>query len=1049
MPSMNAPHGDPAVPAPSREEREPKDPAPARPEGPTSPRFWRSLEELEDTPEFREMLQREFPNRKPDEIGPLTRRRFLQLMGASIALAGTTGCWRAEKILPFTSRPEDWVPGSALRYATGMDLGGHAVGLLVTSHDGRPTKIEGNPKHPSSLGASSRHAQASILELYDPDRSHEVLRGGEKLEPATFEEFSREMDALRGELRERRGKGVAVLSEASSSPTVRSLEQRLLERFPSARWFEYEPWSRDNEREGSRRAFGKPKRAIHDFGRARVVVSLDADPFFEHPRAVRHARDFALARRPEESEPARVYAVEASYSRTGGMADHRLPLQSSEIPAFTAALGHELAKRGGEGAERFGGAAPSFADAHAREVFDAIVEDLDTHRGASIVVAGPGQPPEVHEAVHALNALLGNSGTTIGYVDDAEPDRPSHLEAIRELTAAMEKGEVETLLIFGGNPVYDAPADLGFEEALRGVARSIHVGLYADETAAASRWHVPRAHYLESWNDGVSWDGTYTVCQPLIRPLYAGKTPAEILATLLGEGSTAGYELVRETFRRRFPGEKLASRFERAIHDGLVEGSAPSPASAALTGSGPLLAGARSRSIGAPATDLEVRFEIDPRVHDGRFANNGWLQELPDYITKITWDNAVLVAPATAKRLGISTNDVVTVSAGGTKIRIATYVLPGHAPDSVTLLLGYGRERAGRIGGFAGLAKTVSVGVDVYPLRRTDGMFATTGSIGKTGEKHTLATTQEHHLIDSVGERGRDSRVDRLIRQATYTEFEKHPDFAKHRVHHPPLKSLWKEFEYHDRKWGMTIDLDRCNGCDACVVACQAENNIPIVGRDQVLVGREMHWIRVDRYFEGDPDDPRTAGQPIPCQQCENAPCEQVCPVAATVHSSEGLNDMVYNRCVGTRYCANNCPYKVRRFNFLNYHKNLKDPSSESVKMAFNPDVTVRSRGVMEKCTFCVQRIQNVKIEAKNEGREIRDGEIVPACAQACPSQAIVFGDLNDESSQVAKLASIDRSYHILAELNVKPRVSYLAKIRNPSLRLAPTGEAHESHSSH
>lgn len=1021
--------------------------------------YWRSLEELEQTPEFAEMLRREFPDDDPQKLPPFTRRRFLQLMGASVALAGTTGCWRAEKILPFANRPEGRIPGNADYYATGFEIGGVVRGVVATSHDGRPTKIEGNPNHPMSLGATDAQTQGVVLELYDPDRSKKVMkRSGDALTESSWDAFNAELETLREELRADRGAGLAVLSGATSSPTLRAQRDRLKTRYPQATWYEYEAVQRDNERAGVRAAFGSALRPQYDLSGIERLLTLDDDLFVNHPAGLRLSREFADARRPEEGRTPRSYAVESNFSRTGATADHRLPVRSSEIGAFVAALGRAIASKPAfsskPGHAAFtSGAAPSVAGERAQKFLDAVAEDLATHPGTCLVTVGAKQPADVHEAVHRLNALLGNVGKTVSYIEDPRGDAPTGTQEISDLVAAMKGGRVKTLFILGGNPVYDAPGDSGFAEALGSVGRSIHIGLFVDETARRSAWHLPRTHSLEEWGDGIAWDGTWTVCQPLIQPLYEGKAASEVLAILSSDDVVTSYELVRRTFRERFGADGFSAKWRRAVHDGVVADSAPTTTAPSPTNASSLLASARGKSVGGAAQGLEVTFNACNAVFDGRFANNGWLQELPDFMTKLAWDNAAIVAPETAKATGARTGQIARIEIHGKSIELPVYEMPGHALDSVTLTLGYGRKHAGGIGG--SVEQGVDpVGCDVNPIRHIGAMEIATGAkMSGTGGKKTLALTQDHHAIDKIGLKGIDDRLGALYREGTLEEFKEHPDFAQHVVHVPPLKSLWSDFTYEGHKWGMTIDLDKCNGCDACVISCQAENNIPIVGQENVAKGREMHWLRIDRYFSGDPETPEVVGQPVTCAHCELAPCEQVCPVAATVHSDEGLNDMIYNRCVGTRYCANNCPYKVRRFNYFNYHKNLKDRSNDSIKMVFNPEVTVRNRGVMEKCTFCVQRIQGAKINAKNNRRPLEDGEIRTACQEACPTQAITFGDLNNEDSRVRKFAESDRSYAMLAELNIKPRLMYLAKIRNPNPTLEPAshghGHGHDSHGGH
>jgi len=988
---------------------------------------WRSLAELADTPEFRAMLEAEFPS--PADPRGIHRRRWLQLMGASIALAGLGGCrMKQEEILPFAKRPVDRIPGEPQSFATAMDVSGSAIGLLVTSRDGRPIKIEGNPLHPQSQGATDAIAQASILQLYDPDRSRYVrqqtAQGAAARKWPEFVAFAREHFAA---ARKNQGEGLSVLAEASSSPTLAAARARFFEKYPKAQWYEFEPLSRDNERAGAALAFGKPYRALYDFQAAKVIVCLDADPLSDHPAAVQYARDFAKGREPSPGKMSRLYVAESGYSLTGAAADHRLRVRSGQVAALVGALEREIAESGsGKGHQ-------DRADRFLR----AMAKDLLANKERGLVIVGPGQPAEVHAAVHRINAALGNLGETIRLVAEPEPDRPSHAEAIRSLAGAMSAGKVKTLVILGGNPVHNAPADVKFADALDKVSTRIHLSPYWDETSRLCTWHVPQAHYLEAWGDAHSRDGTYSVVQPLIEPLWEGKSAIELVSLLAGEDANA-YDLVRATFQD-VSGRKDAefeTAWRTALHDGLLAESRWPEEKPEVNATAPSRDRAEMPEVAWNGKDLEIVFCRDALLYDGRFANNGWLQETPDPMTKLTWDNAAIFSPATAKALGVADQTLVRLKYGGEDLEMPAYVLPGQADGSVSVALGYGRTAAGTVGGSAD-DRVAPVGVNTYRLRRSTAMAFDSGlSVEPTGKKYALAATQDHHAIDTIGMKGRAERIGALLREATLAHYEHHPDFAQHAVHHPPLVSLFEEPKYDGHRWGMAIDLSKCIGCSACMVACQAENNVPVVGKPRVLKGREMHWIRVDRYFRGDVDDPSVAHQVVTCQHCENAPCEQVCPVMATVHSAEGLNDMVYNRCVGTRYCANNCPYKVRRFNYFNYHQEFKNPDNEVLKMVENPEVTVRSRGVMEKCTYCVQRIQAVKIDAKNDRRPIRDGEIKTACQQACPTEAIVFGDLADPQSEVARAHAAQRAYGMLAELNTQPRTSYLARIRNPNPEL-------------
>ena len=1015
----------------------------------SGPTYWRSLDELAQTPEFREAVRREFPNDEWDRLPPASRRQFLKVMGASMAFAGLTACrWPTEEIVPFAHRPEGRTPGVPQHFATSMELGGAALGTVVTSYDGRPIKVEGNSLHPDSLGALTAIAQADVLQLYDPERSRRlVFREGGQEFVKSWGDFAAFVD----EQCPPDGQGVAVLSAASSSPSLGRLRKRFLAARPAARWYEYEPVSPDNEREGMRLAFGEPARVHPHLEKARVVACFDADPLFDHPAALRLARETARARNPESGIHSRLYAAESAYSLTGVRADHRLAIPSGRVPALLALLAGRLATNYGieptDAGAGFAGVVSDAADEREARFVDLLAADLASNPGAGVILVGPRQAPPVHALAAVLNRALQNTGTTVTYTGDPQPERPSHVEAISQLAARIRAGEVGMLLILGGNPVYDAPAALGFGDLMASVPNSCHLSLYDDETSRKSTWHLPAAHGLEAWGDGRAWDGTLTLRQPLIEPLYGGRTDIEVLAALLGEPPFGGHEIVRATMRTAAPPVGFETFWRSALRDGVVPGSAwdpiepkfdPSALAVAMDGLRVLV----EAHLPPSAEHLELVLTADAKVYDGRFANNGWLQELPDAITKTTWDNALAVSPRTARELGVSEGEVVVVEAGEVAAELPVCVVPGHAPFSLSAAFGYGRTAAGQVGD--------DVGVDLYPLRPADGQYILSGvRLRPTGRRHALATTQDHFIIDTIGFTARNHRIGELVREASLDAYLANPEIIHHESHHPPLVSLWKDHEYEGEQWGMSIDLNSCIGCNACIVACQAENNIPIVGRQQVLNQREMQWIRVDRYFKTDPgvapdevDDAAAVFQPVTCVQCENAPCEQVCPVAATQHTEDGLNAMVYNRCIGTRYCSNNCPFKVRRFNFFNYHKHLQD----TTKMQFNPEVTVRSRGVMEKCTFCVQRIKAVQIAARNDNRPIADGEITPACAQTCPAQAIRFGNLNDPVSEVSQLAEDPRSYAMLAELNIRPRTRYMARLNNPAEGAPPPDDGAGDH---
>ncbi len=994
---------------------------------------WRSLEELAADPHFEELLHREFPRQASEWDDSLDRRGFLRLMGASLALAGLSGCGRApeETIVPYVKNPEGLTLGKPLFYATAMTFGADAMGLLVESHEGRPTKIEGNPDHPSSLGATDAFAQAAVLGLYDPDRSQVVTHLGEISSWGTFQA---EATAIATALKAQGGAGLRLLSGSVTSPTLVAQVAALLKQFPQAKWHQWEPAGSDGAREGGKLAYGRYVNTVYHPEKADVILSLDADFLGSGPGHVRYAKEFFRRRNPGRGgllaeygvKPMnRLYVVEPTPSVTGAAADHRLPLRMSEIELFARALAGKLG---------LGGLA--VLPGKLGEWLDAAAADLQKHRGASLIVAGECQPAEVHALAQAINQALGNAGKTLDYTEPVEAQPVHHIESLRALCTDMYDGKVDTLLILGGNPGYDAPHDFAFVEKLKKVRVAIRLGAYADETSDYCHWHIPEAHFLESWSDARAFDGTISIVQPLIAPLYQGKTAHEVIGAFSDKPGQTSYDLVREHWKTLDVGGGFEKSWRKVLNDGVVPGTALPSIHPLLKWNPASLPPVKT----APPDELEFIFRPDPGVFDGRFANNGWLQELPRPLTKLTWDNAALVSPATAEKLGLGHRiasrggehgqvraDLVDIELFGSKVTAATWTVPGQADGVITLPLGYGRSKAGHTG--------TNKGFNAYAVRASWGLWAATGGkIAATGADYPLACTQYHFNME-----GRE-----LVRAAPLEEFHRHPNFAQEKGEAPPKElTLYKEYEYPGYAWGMAIDLSKCFGCNACVVACQSENNIPVVGKDQVMRGREMHWIRIDRYYaspsqETGLENPDAYFQPVTCQQCENAPCELVCPVGATVHSAEGLNDMVYNRCVGTRYCSNNCPYKVRRFNFLRF----QDWETPSLKLMRNPEVTVRSRGVMEKCTYCVQRINNTRIEAEEDNnRKIRDGEIVTACEAACPAEAIVFGNANDANSRVARLKAQSRNYTILGELNTRPRTSYLAAVRNPNPALEPPGK--------
>jgi molybdopterin-containing oxidoreductase family iron-sulfur binding subunit len=1003
-------------------------------------KYWRTLEELADTPAFQELMCREFPEQASVWPQSLSRRRFLTLMGASLALAGLSGCSvkpaPSVKLVPYVRAPEEIIPGKPLFYATAMTLGGAAVGLLVESHLGRPTKIEGNPEHPASLGATDIYNQASVLTLYDPDRSQTVTYLGQT---RTWDDALTALRAAMDKQRPLRGSRLRLLTETVVSPTLAQQIQDLLRAFPEAKWHQYEPLARDMAYQGAVLAFGEYFNTYYDFSKADVVLSLDADFLTCGPGNLRYVADFMARRRvrttvadAKQAQMNRLYVVETAVTSTGAKADHRLALPAGQIEAFARAVAAKLGVATGGGST--GG--------HDKWIA-AVAKDLDQHRGRCVILAGDRQPPVVHLLAHALNHRLGNVGQTVIHTAPIEPQPADRTESLRALVEDMEQGPVEVLIILGGNPVFTAPANFRFLQRMQKVPLRLHLSLFQDETSLQCQWHIPEAHYLESWSDTRAFDGTASIVQPLIEPLYHGRSAHDLLAVLTGQLQTPAYEMVRAYWRKRWQAQSGAGDFDQlwqtAVHDGVVAGTKFAAKSVSLKDGWQ----EHLRMTRPPAAaGYELVFQPDPTVYDGRFANNGWLQELPKPITTLTWDNAAIMSPATAKEIGVERGryarggehggyhmPVVELQLPDQALKAPVWIMPGHADRSITVYLGYGRESAGRVGGSTGH----KVGFNAYELRTTHHPWFVAGlTIQKTNETYLLACTQQHQLMENR----------EVVRAGSLAEYRQKPRFAlerdKEREHEQTERArkpltLYQPFPYTGRKWGMAIDLTTCTGCKACVVACQAENNIPVVGKDQVAAGREMHWLRVDRYSHGPYDDPKEFYfQPVPCMHCENAPCEYVCPVEATVHSAEGLNDMVYQRCVGTRFCSNNCPYKVRRFNFFAY----ADYATQSLRQQYNPDVTVRSRGVMEKCSYCVQRIRRAEIDAEKEDRKIVDGEVLTACQAACPAQAIVFGDINDRQSQVKHCKDSPLHYALLADLNTEPRTTYLAALRNPNPEL-------------
>jgi molybdopterin-containing oxidoreductase family iron-sulfur binding subunit len=1061
--------------------------------------YWRSLEELADSPIFAEFVSREFPHAADEWNDPVERRTFLKLMGASLALAGLSGCviQPPEKVIPYVRQPEEEVPGKGLFFATAYSLSGVATPLLVRSNEGRPTKTEGNPDHPSNPGCSSTDifAQASVLTLYDPDRSQTPLFRGETRAWTSFVADIRGAIEKEGDgLKATKGTKLRFLTETITSPSLAAQLKQILTDFPEAKWHQYEPVNRDNARAGAVMAFGQDVQTTYDFSKADRVLSLGSDFLNAWPGNLRYARDYAGKRRNNgepgvnvdaESKMSRLYVVETTPTITGANADHRFSVKPGEMQAV---------------AEGVAGASVVRASGDIGSWLPAVAKDLQLHKSASVVIAGDEQPPEIHALAHAANNALGNVGKTVFYFDPLAANSVDQTQSLRELVGDIDAGKVDLLIIIGGNPAYNTPVDLRLDlNRLNKVKLRAHLNLYNNETSEICHWHINAAHYLESWGDARAYDGTATIVQPLIAPLYDGKTAYEVLALFSDNYDQKPYDVVRQFWSGQqatlkgqsapaaspaqavgtdrtnsgaasqqaapspaptaSPAASPAADFEswwrKCLHDGFIPNTAlkTKPASLKSDLSNSL---AQTNGGGSPASQMspntfELVFRPDPSIYDGRFANNGWLQELPKPLTKVTWDNVALVSPNTAKKLGLATQnyeerdhgreayvDTVKLTLRNQSINktVPAWIMPGQPDDVITIHLGYGRKPAGRVWDTITDpdARLPQGGFNAYDVRFSDQPWSATGAaISKTAERFLIASTQAHFsLVDPIGQH-RD-----VLRVSSIDEYEREKEAVLEKRKEQEKEnhdlSLYQDFDYQNQgngyAWGMSIDLNSCTGCNACVLACQSENNIPVVGKEQVARSREMQWLRIDAYFKGDPNKPEGPYfQPVPCMHCENAPCEPVCPVHATVHSAEGLNDMVYNRCVGTKYCSNNCPYKVRRFNFFLY----QDWDTPTYQLMRNPDVSVRSRGVMEKCTYCVQRIQGAKIQSEIEGRQVRDGEIVTACQAVCPTEAIVFGNINDPNSKVSKLKALERDYSLLGELNTRPRTTYLSALRNPN----------------
>ncbi len=1048
-----------------------KDPyAPLRPGLSGPPSHWRSLEHKDGDDSVVSTYDVEFPHGLPS----VSRRDALKLSGASIALGMLGACSPRrpeEGILPYVKQPENVIPGIRLVYATATQRSTGALGLLVEAHEGRPTKIEGNPKHPSTLGASDTWAQAEVLKLYDPDRARTPLKGGQA---TTWEAWDAVAKELAAQLSASGGKGLAVLAETLTGPTSERLLSALTTKYPEAKVYRFDRLGPLHAMQGAELAFGPGVRAHYELGSVKTIFALESDFLFSGPDHLRHAKAFGRSRavhgKDELEKMKRLYAAEAAFTGTGTNADHRLRWASGQGRELLEALAAALKGLGVELAPELGALAGK-VEGNAAKFVAAAAKDLVQNKGKSLVMVGENQPAAVHALALAINVAL---GALDGGAMSLSTGAPASELGIEALSEALGSGSVDTLFVLDGNPVYSAPGKLGFAAAMAKAKTVVHVGVLPDETSAKATWHLPSAHFLEAWGDAASFSGVASIIQPLILPLHGSRPTISLIAQLAGEANQNDKALVEATWRGE--GHPLADMlaWRRALHEGLIDGNRPAVAVVELGGA--RIAEALGKvEVKAPSQTALELVTLHGHLKDGRLSNVSWLMELPDSMSKLCWDNAILMAPSLANALGIKsrvdrnnyTADVVELTVEGRTITAPTFVLPGLAPFTLAMNDGYGRAQGG-------VAK--GIGVNVNPLLSSGGVVSGV-TLKRTGTTAVLCSTQDHFAVPgnplkelTFAQMSAGAGADRklslatrpLYRSGTAAEFAHDPNKiaregdmpedlqSKGQTHKSrPTKPIQphNEITYEGQQWGMVIDLSACNGCNACTVACIAENNIPVVGREQVLLGREMHWIRIDRYYSGDVDQPLAAHQPVACVQCENAPCEPVCPVGATTHDEEGVNSMAYNRCIGTRYCANNCPYKVRRFNYLDfthtgnvYVEPMWKERMKTLKLQRNPDVTVRYRGIMEKCTYCTQRVEEAKIKAKRAGHDrkaLPDGSVTPACAQACPTEAITFGNINDEQSRVAALKKSERNYELLQELNVRPRTTYLARIRNENEELA------------
>ncbi len=1059
--------------------------------------YWRSLNDLHETAEFEQIATREFPQAASEFPEGVSRRKWLKLMSSSLALGGFAGCrYGPDEIAAFVVRPPNNVAGVPKHYATNFELAGRACHLLVSNMDGRPIKIEGNAQHPvmrasepndlGSAGDKSRFAsagsdvfaQACVLGLYDSDRASRVAKRVDgKLENSSWEDFAVYAKSLLEELKKNEGASHAILMSPSLSPSINRWVADTVKLLPKTTVAQYSSIDMTSQLKACEQAAGKPAELLYKLDAARVICALDCDLLGNDPNMVLYTRQFSKGRVPEPSKMNRLYAVEARFSVTGASADSRLAVRSSQIGAFLLRLSKKvddllknfqptLAAEGEKAFDEVGS-----EDKISRFV-DAMAEDLVKHKGAGVVAVGSHQPLDVQLLALKLNQKLENIGKSVLLMPNRAAIEGVQPASLMDLVGKLDSGAVTSVWVLGDNPVYTAPGDVALGDSLKKVANSVYLAEFEDETAQVCAWSVPLAHQLESWGDVLAVDGSYGISQPQILPLLGGKAMVDILTMLHGEEANAdsAEKMVRKV-ADAVAGKPLTSRqWREVLHSGFLVGLKAEPLTGPFNADGADPTG----SVDLDTIDqgsLELLLTVSDSLYDGRFAKNVWLQELPQSITKICWDNAALVSPKTAEALSLRQGEMVRLVHGGESLDLPVFVMPGQANGAISVQLGYGRIC--RDEAVSSNAET-AIGQDIAPLRSFKSMHLVQNVEAKPLPRpYKLATTQDHFSIDTLGLEETKRRAKSLIREGTLEQIQEGgADFVDHLgTHHPALESMWEEpmkvyktDETVNHQWGMTVDLNKCTGCNACVLACQAENNVPVVGKEQVTRGRELHWLRIDRYFRGDVDTPKIVNQPVACVHCETAPCEQVCPVAATVHTEEGINAMAYNRCIGTRYCANNCPYKVRRFNYFNYQTEygyfygwgrkgeLETASRKLQQLVLNPEVTVRGRGVMEKCTYCIQRIQNGKIQARTEGRPLEDGEIQTACQSACPSQAIVFGDLNDPNSRVSKIQKSERAYEMLAELNIKARTLYLARVRNTHPRLKTSDQlevAHHEHGDH